>query len=923
MKCVSIEMASFVLFMFVALLSSCNSDHTDPNVQCNMKVNADERCGGSQSGQKVVHFPIEPLIVNAATPVNVAAERPFLPLDGVAYQQFIDNSPGLGLGLGLLGVAYSDKRCDNCDITGSSPDYHNGLISIGEIVPECGRDEDVEYEIPVLCSKSIKKVVYSESETIDDEGSERDLQVIINDAEIEKYANIMIERNLIPNQVEDDDINRRLASGVILLNIGQLNRAIKQLTELINEHSDLLSAYHARGIAYARKGIQFPLNAELAIQDFTKAIDIDPDVAESWERRAEIYTPLGRNKDAMADLNKALSLKITPRPLAHRAMIAFKEENYVQATKDFFASVRLNPTQPETFHFLGLAIYHQGKIGEAIKVFEQTLRQKPELVECIRSLAHAYRELGDYDLALKHFTSALTINPNHVQSLQLRGSLLYHGGKPAEALPDFKACLALEPHNDVCQYMKGLSYAAVGQYFEAIKSNAKLMVQHQIHHHHAIFSNEHTKAMYLREYSRYLHSHLDSPFQDYSIGLDLDPIFKDRWVKSLPFQHFNYVEQPGLSPDIEDVEAISFEELSDDAQKLICKGAMVGPLTQYDADGFLPSKRVHLAMGLAAIDVAQHVKQFWKMPRSFKSVYGKRFTWRDVFNIAIRWRTIVDPEQPIMWLDMMPQTSFQAGYNTHMNLQRGQLFNMRFAKYFDVIFNLTKKMVVQHGLGKPEEKLINAIDKVDNCEQLLKVVKKIKMTTPIGPGFMVSTKIAGYKDSNKRLEGSIFALTGDVSGNVLFSLDTATTKKRTDQYYVELDYIWQSLTEEMKKAHGPIKESELERITNLILSMVYYFYNLMPLSRGSSVVAYTVAIGLVLAIGKEVTGKIPKGKVMDIEAILAGNHETFASLSRGWMNIQPTSLNLSSLPTVSKTFPSLRTMLEALNVGADSCQMCF
>ncbi|XP_033125868.1 tetratricopeptide repeat protein 13-like [Anneissia japonica] len=787
-----------VLVVFLAFLSSCTSDPPDKNVQCNMKVNVNQaKTQCSTSSNTVFGIPVESLILGAAPIELKSADE-----GSLAYQHsYIDNIAGLGL-------SYKESSCAHCDFTGTTDNYL-GIISIGEIVPQCGFDEDVEYEIPVLCAKSAKKIIYSEIPTETDD-NERDDKVIINESKIETYANTMVERKLIPFQSEDESINRRLASGVILLNIGQLNKAIKQLTELIDDHSDLLSAYHARGAAYAKKGIQYPLNAELAIQDFTKAIEIDPDVAESWEKRAE----------------------------------------------------------------------------EAIKVFEQTLKQKPELVDCIRSLAHAYRELGDYDSALKQFNKALTIDPNHVQSLQLRGSLLYHGGKPAEALPDFKACLALEPYNEVCQYMKGLSYAAIGQYFEAIKSNTKIMLRQQIHHHHAIFSNEYNRVIYLREYSRYVHARLDSPFQDYNAGVDLDPIFKDRWVKGIPFQHFNYVEQPGLSPDIEDVEEISFEELSDDAQKLICKGAMIGPLTQYDADGFLPNKRVHLAMGLAAIDVAQHVKQFWKMPRTFKNIYGKRFMWRDLFDVAIKWRSVVDPDQPILWLDMMPHPSFQAGYNTHMNLQRGQVFNMRFAKYFDVIFNLTKKMVVQHGLGKPEEKLISAIEKVDSCERLLQVVKKIKMTTPLGPGFMVSTKIAAFKDSSKRLEGSIFALTGDVTGNVLFSLDTATTKKRTEQYYVELDYIWQSLTEEMKKAHGSLKDSELERITNLILSLAYYFYNLMPLSRGSSVVAYTVAIGLVLAIGKEVTGKIPKGKVVDIEAILAGTPETFASLSKSWMNIQ-------------------------------------
>ena len=53
-----------------------------------------------------------------------------------------------------------------------------------------------------------------------------------------------------------------------------------------------------------------------------------------------------------------------------------------------------------------------------------------------------------------------------------------------------------------------------------------------------------------------------------------------------------------------------------------------------------------------------------------------------------------------------------------------------------------------------------------------------------------------------------------------------------------------------------------------------------------SSVAYAVALGLVLALGREVTGRIPKGKVMDVEAILAGSPDAFASLAKGWMDIK-------------------------------------
>lgn len=52
------------------------------------------------------------------------------------------------------------------------------------------------------------------------------------------------------------------------------------------------------------------------------------------------------------------------------------------------------------------------------------------------------------------------------------------------------------------------------------------------------------------EYSRYLHSHLDTPLTEYNIDIDLHGNFKDHWAKNLPFLIEDYEEQPGLQPQI-------------------------------------------------------------------------------------------------------------------------------------------------------------------------------------------------------------------------------------------------------------------------------------------------------------------------------------------------------------------------------------
>nr|XP_006819295.1 PREDICTED: tetratricopeptide repeat protein 13-like [Saccoglossus kowalevskii] len=733
---------------------------------------------------------------------------------------------------------------------------------------------------------------------------------------LQKYASSIVERNMVPFATGDKKIDQKMAYSIVLLNTKNYDGCIEQLTSLLKDNPNIIGAYHVRGAAYAKKGFQ---SADSAIADLSKAIQLQPNAPEGWERRAEIYMSLGRTNEALADLTTAITLVPSAKAYAHRGTVHFKEENYLAAEEDFQKSLELDSKQSEIMHFRGLALYHQGKIKDSIEVFNTTLKLEPLCVDCRRSLGHAYRELGDFETSMQHFNTALSLQEDHVQSLQLRGSLLYQSGRPLEALKDFNKCLSVDSTNEACEYMRGLSHASIGQYYEAVKSNAK--VQSNPPFLGQKTSNEFARVLYIREYSRYLHARLDTPVAEYSMDLDLQGAYKDNWAKGLPFKYSGYEEQPGLSPEINDVEVLDFDDLPADVQNLICTASSVGSMMQYEADGFLPNVRVHLAMGLAVIEIAQTIQHFWKASKISKNQIGRK--WREIFDIAVKWRRVIDPDQPVLWLDLMPSKSIQAGFNSHMHLVRGQVNNVRYTKYFDVVFNVTKKMVAQYGVNgnghrRSEREILSTIDKITTCEELLKFVKKLKGNRNGGPGFMVATKLNSRKDKSQRYDGVMFTMTGDGNG-ILFSIDTATTKKRTEQYHSELEYIWGLLTEEARKGQSKDMDVHMDAVINLILSLVYYFYNLMPLSRGSSVVAYSVAMGLTMAAGKEVSGKIAKGKLVDLEAMLTGNPDAFIAMVKSWMNLQRSTINLSSLPKMHDTFPTLRTMLEALNAGADMC----
>nr|XP_045005930.1 tetratricopeptide repeat protein 13 isoform X4 [Jaculus jaculus] len=659
-------------------------------------------------------------------------------------------------------------------------------------------------------------------------------------------------------------------------------------------------------------------NEELAIAYVLVGSGLYDEAIRHFSTMLQILSPLGRINEAVNDLTKALQLQPSARLYRHRGTLHFISEDYATAHEDFQQSLELNRNQPAAMLYKGLTFFHRGLLKEAIEAFKEALKQKVDFIDAYKSLGQAYRELGNFEAATESFQKALLLNQNHVQTLQLRGMMLYHHGSLQEALKNFKRCLQLEPHNEACQYMKGLSHVAMGQFYEGIKAQTKVMLNDPLPGQKA--SPEYLKVKYLREYSRYLHAHLDTPLTEYNVDADLPGSFKDHWAKNLPFLIDGYEEQPGLQPHIRDVLHQNVDSYKPQVQELICAADRLGSLMQYETPGFLPNKRIHRAMGLAALEVMQAVQRTWTNSKVRMNGKTRPMQWRDMFDIAVKWRRIADPDQPVLWLDQMPARSLSRGFNNHINLIRGQVINMRYLEYFEKILHFIKdRILVYHGANNPKGLLEvrEALEKVHKVEDLLPIMK---FNTKTKDGFTVNTKVPSLKDQGKEYDGFTITITGDKVGNVLFSVETQTTEDRTQLYHAEIDALYKDLTAKGKVLILSSEFGEADAVCNLILSLVYYFYNLMPLSRGSSVIAYSVIVGALMASGKEVAGKIPKGKLVDFEAMTAPGSEAFSKIAKSWMNLKSISPSYKTLPSVSETFPTLRSMIEVLNT--DSSPRC-
>jgi tetratricopeptide (TPR) repeat protein len=120
---------------------------------------------------------------------------------------------------------------------------------------------------------------------------------------------------------------------------GQRDLAIKEFTKAIEISPGFVEAYRNRGLTYDIRG-----QYDQAIKEFTKAIEINPGYAEAYNNRGFTYRKKGQYDQAIKDYTK--SIEINPRDVTtyiNRALVYDEKGQHDQAIKDYIKAIEINP----------------------------------------------------------------------------------------------------------------------------------------------------------------------------------------------------------------------------------------------------------------------------------------------------------------------------------------------------------------------------------------------------------------------------------------------------------------------------------------------------------------------------------------------------------------------------------------------------
>ncbi|HUI05581.1 MAG TPA: tetratricopeptide repeat protein [Verrucomicrobiae bacterium] len=149
-------------------------------------------------------------------------------------------------------------------------------------------------------------------------------------------------------------------------------------------------------------------------------------------------------------------------------LLLFDNGKIAEAIQHYEQAVQDEPDYVEAHNNLGVALGQVGKFNEAIACYERALRIKPDYADAHNNLGFALAQVGRVQEAIDHWQQALRFEPGFAQAHNNWGNALFQEGKLEDAIRHYERAISLKPDYPDAHYNLGLALARLGRVAEAI-----------------------------------------------------------------------------------------------------------------------------------------------------------------------------------------------------------------------------------------------------------------------------------------------------------------------------------------------------------------------------------------------------------------------------------------------------------------------
>ncbi|MBA4445129.1 tetratricopeptide repeat protein [Cylindrospermopsis raciborskii CS-506_C] len=200
--------------------------------------------------------------------------------------------------------------------------------------------------------------------------------------------------------------------------LGDYKGAIDDYTQAIEISPELASVYYERGGARRELG-----DYKGAIDDYTQAIKISPELASVYYERGGARRELGDYKGAIDDYTQAIKISPELASVYYERGGARRElGDYKGAIDDYTQAIEISPEFASAYYDRGGVRRKLRDYKGAIDDYTQTIKTDPESAFlAYYERGGARRELGDYKGAIDDYTQAIEISPEFASAYYERG----------------------------------------------------------------------------------------------------------------------------------------------------------------------------------------------------------------------------------------------------------------------------------------------------------------------------------------------------------------------------------------------------------------------------------------------------------------------------------------------------------------------
>lgn len=211
--------------------------------------------------------------------------------------------------------------------------------------------------------------------------------------------------------IGDTEARVRLAEGLRWMGLGREDLAVREFTAALEIRHGFVEANYNRGLAYAVLG-----RWKEAVADFDRVIESDPKHSFAYSNRGAVYSEMNGSDLAVQDLNRALELNAGNQfAYWNRSTLRLKSGNIDGAIADAENGIRYSSNVATAYTILGDAYLEADRHKEAQSAFEKAMALDPKYPGSYCGLAVAAFQSGDPGRAVMLYRKTIELEPLFAQ----------------------------------------------------------------------------------------------------------------------------------------------------------------------------------------------------------------------------------------------------------------------------------------------------------------------------------------------------------------------------------------------------------------------------------------------------------------------------------------------------------------------------